>query len=125
MSGSSSQFPIIESCDNCGACCLVVTRPPFYHVFHDMGEAALERLERERPDLVAELEEDDQARRAAGAPSYGTPCLWYDALARRCRHYEYRPLACHEFEVGSEDCRDARRRAGIDVPAKTSPRTTL
>jgi Fe-S-cluster containining protein len=113
MSASSSRLPIIGSCDGCGACCLVVTRPPFYFVFDDFGEAALERLERERPDLVAELDADDDARRASGAPAYGTPCLWYDAPTRRCRHYDYRPLACHQFEVGDDDCRDARRRAGI------------
>ncbi len=33
MSASLAQLPVIESCDGCGACCLVVTRPPFYFVF--------------------------------------------------------------------------------------------
>jgi Fe-S-cluster containining protein len=124
MSASSAGLPIIESCDGCGACCLVVTRPPFYFVFAEFGEAALERLQRERPDLVAELEADDKARKAVGAPSYGTPCLWYDAVGRRCRHYEYRPLACHEFEVGGDDCHDARRRAGIGEPLQSIRRAT-
>ena len=50
MSDATTQsLPVIESCDGCGACCLVVTRPPFYHVFEDMGEEAWDRLERNVP----------------------------------------------------------------------------
>jgi uncharacterized protein len=110
----NDRLPVIESCDNCGACCLVVTRPPFYLVFQEIGEDAWERVKWERPDLRAELLADYRARRASGGPFYGTPCIWFDAETRRCRHYEYRPLACREFEVGEFDCRDARRRAGVD-----------
>lgn len=110
---SAQSLPLIDSCDGCGACCLVVSRPPFYHVFEDMGEEAWDRLQRQRPDLAAELHADYESRQAAGGPFYGTPCVWFDMETRRCRHYEYRPLACHMFEVGEEDCRDARRRAGV------------
>jgi uncharacterized protein len=106
-------LPVIDSCDGCGACCLVVTSPPFYMVFEEMGEEAWERLGRERPELLAEIQADYHARQKNGGPFYDTPCLWYDPETKRCRHYEYRPLACHEFEVGDEDCRDARRRAGV------------
>jgi Fe-S-cluster containining protein len=114
MSNAPAQLPVINSCDGCGACCLVVTSPPFYQVFHEIGEDAWERLRWKRPDLLAELQAAAQARRARGDPDYGTPCLWFDAESRRCRHYDYRPLACREFEVGEYDCRDARRRAGVD-----------
>jgi uncharacterized protein len=113
MSAKSRGLPVIESCDGCGACCLVVTRPPFYHVFEEMGEEAWDRLERQRPDLVAELNADYRARQASGGPFYGTACVWFDAETRQCRHYEYRPLACQMFEIGEEDCRDARRRASV------------
>jgi Fe-S-cluster containining protein len=82
-------------------------------VFDVAGVEAWERLRRERPDLLAGLLADQRARRAAGVPLYGTPCLWYDAGSGRCRHYEYRPRACRAFEVGGVDCRDARRRAGV------------
>jgi Fe-S-cluster containining protein len=113
MSMTSKSLPIIDSCDGCGACCRFVTSPPFYRVFDEAGEDAWERLRRERPDLLSELLADDQARRASGGPSYGTPCLWFDAATGRCRHYDSRPRACREFEVGGPDCRDARRRAGV------------
>jgi uncharacterized protein len=105
---------VIESCEGCGACCRVVTSPPFRRVFDEGGEEAWERLRNERPDLAEGLLAAERVRRASGAPSYGTPCLWFDDATRRCRHYEYRPRACREFEVGSVDCRDARRRAGVE-----------
>jgi Fe-S-cluster containining protein len=108
-----SPLPIIESCEGCGACCRVVTLPPFVRVVGGEGEEAWERLRWDRPDLRSEILDSDAARKAVGAPSFGTPCLWYDAATGRCRHYEFRPKACRSFEVGSIDCRDARRRAGI------------
>jgi Fe-S-cluster containining protein len=114
MSRTQASLPVIESCDGCGACCLVVSRPPFHHEFGEDGEEAWERLKRERPDLVADLLADYRARRADGGPFYGTPCLWFDAETRRCRHYDHRPHACRAFERGVPDCRDARRRAGLD-----------
>jgi Fe-S-cluster containining protein len=113
MNASSNSLPVIESCDGCGACCQVVTSPPFYRVFDECGEDAWERLRRERPDLLAALLADSKARRASGGPSFGTPCLWFDVATGRCRHYELRPQACRAFEMGGVDCRDARRRAGV------------
>src|SRR5579859_2534251 len=100
MSATPKSLPIIESCDGCGACCLVVSRPPFYRVFDEFGEEAWERLKRERPDLLVEFAADSKMRKQNGGPYYGTPCFWFDAETRRCRNYEYRPLACREFPLG-------------------------
>ena len=115
MSATPRTLPVIESCDGCGACCLVVTTPPFRHDLQGDGEATWVRLEWERPELLAEIAADAEARKAAGAPSYGTPCLWFDPATRRCRHYDDRPRACRDFALGGPDCRDARRRAGVPV----------
>lgn len=108
-----TNLPVIDSCDDCGACCQVVSRPPFRRVFDEEGEDAWERLKWDRPDLLDAFLADEQARIANGGPYYGTPCIWLDIPNGRCRHYEYRPRACREFEVGAQDCRDARRRAGV------------
>jgi Fe-S-cluster containining protein len=113
MRDASATLPVIESCAGCGACCQVVTSPPFRRVFDAEGEEAWERLRRERPDLVRQITGEAAERRLAGGLSYGSPCLWYDPEARACRHYELRPRACREFAVGGADCRDARRRAGV------------
>ena len=106
-------LPVIGSCDGCGACCLVVTSPPFYRIFDGGGEDAWERLGWDRPDLRAEILAAERGRGESGAPSYGTPCLWYDPTTAACRHYEFRPRACRAFALGGGDCRDARRRAGV------------
>jgi Fe-S-cluster containining protein len=113
MGATPCHLPVIESCDGCGACCLVVTSPPFRRTLDGGGEEAWVRLRWEHPALVAELEEAQVTRKAAGEPSYGTPCLWFDPASGRCRNYELRPRACRDFAVGSQDCHDARRRAGV------------
>lgn len=107
-------LPVIGSCDGCGgACCRVVTLPPFVRVFGSEGEDTWERLRWERPDLVAEVVAAERARRESGGPAFGTPCLWLDPATGRCRHYDDRPRACRKFALGGDDCRDARRRAGV------------
>ncbi|MDR3634683.1 MAG: YkgJ family cysteine cluster protein [Isosphaeraceae bacterium] len=117
MNGTAMRLPVITSCTACGACCLVVTAPPFQRVFDGEGEEAWERLRRERPDLVDAIVADARARRQAGIPSYGTPCSWFEPATRACRHYDHRPRACRDFAIGAIDCHDARRRAGIDATA--------
>ena len=77
-------LPVVESCDGCGACCKVVTSPPFYRVFDEGGEDAWVRLKADLPDVLGELLADCQARQAAGGPFFGTPCIWYHAPTRRC-----------------------------------------
>lgn len=114
MSEAATRLPVIESCEGCGACCRVVTSPPFRRVFDGEGEDAWERLRWDRPDLMAEILADDRARRKQGLPSFGTPCLWLDTEGLRCRNYDHRPRACRDFELGGDDCRDARRRAGVE-----------
>ncbi|MFO0953464.1 MAG: YkgJ family cysteine cluster protein [Isosphaeraceae bacterium] len=104
---------VVDSCDGCGACCRFVSLPPYRREFDGDGEEFWERLRRERPDLLAAILDEHSARRAEGAPLYGTPCLWYDPATAGCRHYDLRPRACRQFEVGSVDCLDARRRARI------------
>ena len=106
-------LPLIESCDGCGACCRVVPLPPFRRSLDEAGEEAWQRLGWDRPDLRADFLTEERRRRADGEPSFGTPCLWFDAESARCRHHDHRPRACREFEVGGVDCRDTRRRAGI------------
>ena len=55
MSSMPERLAVIDSCDGCGACCQVVSRPPFYRVFDESGEDAWERLRADRPELVAEF----------------------------------------------------------------------
>lgn len=106
---------VLNSCDGCGACCLVVGSPPFVRRFDGEGEERWEILRRDHPGLVAELIAGERALRDQGLPREGRPCVWYDPSRRGCRHYELRPRACRDFALGGIDCRDARRRAGIEA----------
>ena len=36
-------------------------------------------------------------------------CLWFDAENRVCKHYEWRPQVCHEYELGGYACLEKRR----------------
>ena len=111
---STDRLTVVTDCDDCGACCRVVTLPPFRRVFDEGGEEGWERLGWDRPDLRAEFLGAERALKEQGRPTFGSPCLWYDGDSARCRHHELRPRACREFEVGGLDCTDARRRAGIN-----------
>jgi len=31
-------------------------------------------------------------------------CFWFDMESRKCKHHEFRPRVCRDFEVGSEPC---------------------
>jgi Fe-S-cluster containining protein len=44
------------------------------------------------------------------------PCFWFDDNTQRCKHYEYRPVICREFEVGSTSCLVYRDSAGLINP---------
>ncbi len=42
-------------------------------------------------------------------------CLWFDPVGRVCRHYEYRPPLCREYELGSRACLQLRKTRGLPV----------
>jgi Fe-S-cluster containining protein len=109
-----------DPCAGCGACCRHMVWVPF------CGEVDPEwqQLKRERPDLAAGIEFDRKMRmtnRDEAREDY--PCLWLDRETGRCRHYEYRPITCREFEPGSRDCAEARAKYGLaPLPAETRAR---
>jgi len=35
-------------------------------------------------------------------------CLWLDRQTMKCRHHEYRPVACRDFDIGSDECMNWR-----------------
>ncbi len=113
MDAMPPDLPVIDSCDDCGACCRVVTLPPFVRHLDGTGEEAWERLGWDRPDLKAGVMDRIRALRSGGEATFGSACSWYDDESGRCRHHEYRPAACRAFAIGGVDCRDARRRAGV------------
>ena len=66
MSALPRGLPVIESVHGCGACCQVVTLPPFRRRFDQSGEDAWERLKWDRPDLLTELLDAERAASCGG-----------------------------------------------------------
>jgi len=92
-----------DSCSDCGLCCegigspilLYATRPN-WKAFHPYRPADLPKaLSQEIDDHFAGLlrGQEPQAR-----------CLWFDPQTRRCKHYEYRPQICKDYELGGPQC---------------------
>lgn len=98
-----SSLPVIESCDNCGACCIRTPVPPF-----QPGEEA----EKDVPQQLMQLAWD---RIAADEHFDLLPCVWFDQELKVCRHYDFRPDACRAFEVSSDACRMSRWDVGVDT----------
>lgn len=45
---------------------------------------------------------------ASGKRGETESCLWLDEATSRCKHYEYRPTLCREFELGGDVCLSVR-----------------
>ena len=95
------------SCESCGLCCegngspvaLYASRPewPSLHPYRPAGV----------PDeLIREIDENFGGLFRGQEPP--ERCLWFDAEARRCRHYEWRPQFCREYELGGVACLASR-----------------
>ena len=95
-------LPVIN-CDNCGACCRHMSTPPFICLPHDEEWLSLPAA------LRNEIIEWAQQVRDVGLPE-DWPCLWLDLKTMKCRHYEHRPDICRDFELGSPECEDHRKR---------------
>lgn len=98
------------SCDGCGLCCqgigspvlLYATRPGWRenHPFRPPGLPA---------ELVAEIDEQFAGLTRGQEPQ--ERCLWFDPATLRCRHYEFRPQVCRDYELGGRACLERRAAA--------------
>lgn len=94
------ELPLLESCDNCGACCMITCVPPFV-VINGVHEGVLRGVPNQ---LLDEIMPDWHIR--LSIPE--RPCSWLDTETKTCRHYEYRPQACRDFEINSKSCHAIR-----------------
>jgi Fe-S-cluster containining protein len=103
------------SCDGCGLCCegigspvaLFASRPGWEqnHPFRFPG----------MPDgLVQEVDDHFSGLFRGQEPQ--ERCLWFDPATRKCRHYEWRPQVCRDYELAGETCllrREEYRQASV------------
>lgn len=97
----SEALPQIVSCDRCAACCKRTPVPPF-----QPGEEAVWNVPAWMLEPVHERIRRDEHFELL-------PCVWLDEATLRCRHYEFRPQACRDFEPGSPLCQLSRDDEGI------------
>lgn len=104
------QLPILppESCEGCGLCCegigspvlLYASRPglPDVHPFRpaDLPRELIEEIDSHFAGLVRGQEPQER-------------CLWFDQVNRVCRHYQFRPQVCRDYELGGRACLQRRR----------------
>ncbi len=112
-----TQLPVISNCDDCGACCTGQSALPIHllggGVFTMPGCSPL------TDELRLELQQTIERFEAEGWLADDSPCIWYDAEAKRCKHYEHRPTICRdEVKPGDEACRRWRRSLKIDSTLK-------
>ncbi|MFN0053584.1 MAG: YkgJ family cysteine cluster protein, partial [Planctomycetales bacterium] len=88
-----------ESCSGCGVCCEGVGSPVLW--YQSRPEYAQSHPFRP-PDLPEDLirEIDDHFLGMIRGQESTTRCLWFDPQTRKCRHHEWRPQVCRDYEMG-------------------------
>lgn len=107
------KLPRVDNCNDCGACCTGQAALPIHLVGRqDLRTPGVNPLP---PDLKAELQALVIEYLTTEFPPDDSPCIWYDAQTKRCRHYDYRPTLCRdEVKPGDAACLRWRLDCGID-----------
>lgn len=108
------QLPIltVDSCSDCGLCCQGIGSPA-------MLLRSMPRLRGPHPYRRAGFPQelaDELDRHFLGLQRGQEPqeqCLWYDDQTKSCRHYEWRPQICHDYELGGQECLTLRAKHRI------------
>lgn len=103
-------LPILPptSCEDCGACCLGIGSPialyasrPHHAWPHPFRPDNLPR------ELIEEIDFHFSGLARGQEPQ--DCCLWFDSTTRRCKHHEFRPEVCRDYELGGRACLRRRR----------------
>lgn len=92
-----------ESCDGCGLCCEEIGSPVLLY----QSLPSLEGPHPYRPpglpqSLIDEI--DAHFLGLSRGEESQDRCLWYDPETAHCRHYDWRPQICRDFEMGGDCC---------------------
>lgn len=117
-----------KNCDNCGACCTHMATPPGHAAYFPPKGLRIPKWAQGVGDAkyIAAMPQKvwDETRRlfdeawATNRSALEVPCFWYDEKTRRCKHWEYRPSVCRNFQIGEPACIAHRERVGITLNGK-------
>src|SRR5579872_2072415 len=92
-----------ENCEACGLCCEGNGSPVTIYASRSEWRDCHPFRPRGLPqELVHEI--DEHLGGLFRGQESQQRCLWFDADARRCRHYEWRPQVCRDYELGGIAC---------------------
>ncbi|MGD9856034.1 MAG: YkgJ family cysteine cluster protein [Planctomycetaceae bacterium] len=99
------QLDVLEpaSCDGCGLCCEGIGSPVLLY----QSLPGCDGPHPHRPPGLPQSLIDEIDEHFLGLPRGQEPqvcCLWYDPAAKRCRHYDWRPAICRDYELGGDAC---------------------
>ena len=107
-----SELPILgpDTCDGCGLCCLGIGSPvalyasrPDYSDPHPYRPVDLPR------ELIEEINQNFSGLTRGQEPL--EQCLWFDTEKKQCKHYQFRPQICIDYQLGGRECLRERRKA--------------
>jgi Fe-S-cluster containining protein len=116
---STASLPVLgpASCEGCGQCCQGIGSPVLIYATRREFQGSHPYRPANLPaELAAEIDEHFSGLTRGQEPQ--GQCLWYDAVERCCRHYEFRPQVCRDYELGGRACLSLRRERGFDVNEK-------
>lgn len=97
-----------KSCEGCGLCCLGIGSPVLlYQSWPAWDDHHPYRPEGLPAPLINEIDSHFSGLFRGQEPQ--DQCLWYDPETRGCKHYEWRPLLCRDYELAGRECLELRR----------------
>ncbi|MBX3435963.1 MAG: YkgJ family cysteine cluster protein [Planctomycetaceae bacterium] len=97
-----------DTCDGCGLCCEGIGSPVLLYQSVPGHDGPHPQRPPGLPQPLIEEIDLHFLGLLRGQEPQGC-CLWYDPVDRRCRHYDWRPQICRDYERGGDPC--LRRRA--------------
>lgn len=102
------QLPLVpESCEGCGRCCEGIGSPVMLYRSDSRSHGKHPYRPENLPlSLIEEIDEHFGGLLRGQEPQQ--QCLWFDEVSRRCRHYQWRPQICRDYELAGSACLIAR-----------------
>ncbi len=83
-----------KDCSNCGLCCMTENLMPWVN-----------RTFGQRGCLPKDLAHELAAIMDGPLAGWdGCPCVWLNRATGQCKHHEFRPQICRDYEVGGFSC---------------------
>jgi len=111
------RFPVLEpeNCEGCGLCCEGIGSPVAMYTYRTSYSGPyLYRPKNLPEELAREIDHYFAGLKRGEEPV--DHCLWFDVETRKCKHHQWRPQVCRNYQVGCESCLNERRPYVVTQP---------